>query len=142
MVPNYSQYFNHIVSSLLILHNLVIGFTTSTNLKIIVAIEDDILPDEAHQQKVKDEEVKSVLVSNDVTIVDVFFKGADTLINVLYRQPFLLLHSFSFFLFRQSRLHSLYVNYLLNPFSKTTGRIVSKRFDKGVDALISDFNRP
>ena len=42
---------------------MLLGFTTNTNLKIIIAIEDDILPNEVQLQKSKDEEVRVVLVS-------------------------------------------------------------------------------
>eukprot|EP00555_Chaetoceros_dichaeta_P014968 CAMPEP_0198255254 /NCGR_PEP_ID=MMETSP1447-20131203/5406_1 /TAXON_ID=420782 /ORGANISM="Chaetoceros dichaeta, Strain CCMP1751" /LENGTH=206 /DNA_ID=CAMNT_0043941577 /DNA_START=77 /DNA_END=697 /DNA_ORIENTATION=- len=78
------------------------GYTTCTNLKIIVGIEDDILPDMEEKQKEKDGEVSSVL----------------------------------------TRLHSMYVNYLLNPFSNQKGKITSKRFNRGVDGLVSEFNGP
>jgi len=78
------------------------GFTTNTNLKIIIAIEDDILPNEVQLQKSKDEEVRVVL----------------------------------------TRVHSLYVNYLLNPFSSTSGKITSRRFDRGIEGIVSEFNGP
>lgn len=78
------------------------GYTTSTNLRFIVGIEDDILPDENQLQTAKDEEVSSVL----------------------------------------TRLHSLYVNYLLNPFSNKNGKITSRRFNRGVEGLVSEFNGP
>lgn len=78
------------------------GFTTNTSLKIIIAVEDNILPDEVQLQKSKDEEVKAIL----------------------------------------SRVHSLYVNYLLNPFNSTSGKITSQRFDRGIEGIVSEFNGP
>jgi len=40
-----------------------------------------------------------------------------------------------------SSVHVLYAEYLLNPFAKIGGEIVSGRFDEGIRKCVYDFNK-
>ena len=41
-----------------------------------------------------------------------------------------------------AKIHALYVNYTLNPFTKLKSQIVSQRFYDGVESLVHAFNNP
>ena len=44
------------------------------------------------------------------------------------------------FFFTQTRLHEMFVQYTLNPFTKLRELIVSKRFDDGVTDAVGVYN--
>lgn len=44
------------------------------------------------------------------------------------------------FFFAQTRLHEMFVQYTLNPFTKLRELIVSKRFDDGVTDAVGVYN--
>jgi len=78
-----------------------LGYVTTSKVKIISAVEDNILPDHKTLQRSKDINLKNLFAD----------------------------------------IHTLYVEYILNPFSSKTGPIVSNRFNNGIQNCVDAFNR-
>lgn len=135
----------------------VYGYLTTTSIKILAVMEDDesyfsqkfnqggtagVGSSSQHlqqmqtnmqiSQQIRESELKVLFVSFSTDIILSF--------STFYRYfPHLFCFKF-FYTITQAKVHSLYVEYTLNPFTKIKAPIVSSRFDHGLQNLVHAFN--
>jgi len=110
------------------LYVLCLGYITTTKLKIVAVFEDDVLSDLPIEQQEKDALIKAFMVRRSLPIS-------------LFGVPYVISNRSAPLLF-QANVHTVYVDYLLNPFNKVgETKIESESFDKAICNAAKNFNQ-